>query len=235
MVAVYLLSLLERFFHKRLPSALDFTFTPLLAIIISGLLTFTFVGPAMRTVSDGLTAGIVWLYNSAGFLGVGVFGLVYSPIVLTGLHQSFLAIETQLIANLPQTGGDFIFVIASMANVAQGAACLAVYFLSKDSRQRSLASSAGASALLGITEPAMFGINLKLRFPFFCAIIAAGISSAFAGFFHVLACSLGSAGLIGFISVNVPAIPMYVIAEVLSLVIAFSLTYAYGKYQGMNK
>ncbi len=234
LVAVYILSLLENFFHKKLPSTLDFTFTPLLAIILSGLLTFTFVGPAMRAVSDGITAGIVWLYNSAGFLGVGAFGLVYSPIVLTGLHQSFPAIETQLIANLAQTGGDFIFVIASMANVAQGAACLAVYFLSKDSRQRSLASSAGASALLGITEPAMFGINLKLRFPFFCAVIAAGISSAFAGFFHVLACSLGSAGLIGFISVNVQAIPMYMVAELLSLLIAFVLTYGYGKYHGLK-
>lgn len=238
LVAVYILAKLERFFHKKLPSTLDFTFTPLLAIILTGLLTFSLVGPAMREVSDAITNGIVYIYNSGWFIGTGFFGLVYSPIVLTGLHQSFPAIETQLIANLPQTGGDFIFVIASMANVAQGAACLAVYFLSKDAKQRGLASSAGTSALLGITEPAMFGINLKLRFPFLCAIIAAGISSGFAGFFHVLACSLGSAGFIGFISINVQSIPMYIVSEIISFVIAFVLTYVYGKYyhpiNGMN-
>ncbi|MDN2453987.1 sucrose-specific PTS transporter subunit IIBC [Lactobacillus sp. UCMA15818] len=229
LAAVYILANLEKFFHKKLPSALDFTFTPLLAIIITGLLTFTVVGPVMRTVSDGITSGIVWLYNTGGFVGTGVFGLLYSPIVLTGLHQSFPAIETQLISNIGKTGGDFIFVIASMANVAQGAACLAVYLLSKNQKLRGLASSASASALLGITEPAMFGVNLKLKFPFFCAIIAAGISSAFAGFFHVLARSLGSAGFIGFLSVDVKSIPMYAVGELISFAMAFTLTYLYGK------
>ncbi|KRL97168.1 sucrose-specific PTS transporter subunit IIBC [Liquorilactobacillus satsumensis] len=229
LAAVYLLANLEKFFHKKLPSALDFTFTPLLAIIIAGLLTFILVGPVMRSVSDGITNGIVWLYNIGGFVGTGIFGLLYSPIVLTGLHQSFPAIETQLISNIGKTGGDFIFVIASMANVAQGAACLAVYRLSKNQKMRGLASSASASALLGITEPAMFGVNLKLKFPFFCAIIAAGVASAFAGFFQVLARSLGSAGFIGFLSVDVKSIPMYIVAELLSFVVAFVLTYLYGK------
>ncbi|MFM9746112.1 PTS transporter subunit EIIC, partial [Streptomyces brasiliscabiei] len=77
----------EKFFHKKLPSALDFTFTPLLAIIVTGLLTFIVVGPIMRNVSDAITAGIVWLYNTGGFVGTGIFGVLYSPIVLTGLHQ----------------------------------------------------------------------------------------------------------------------------------------------------
>ncbi|AUJ28872.1 sucrose-specific PTS transporter subunit IIBC [Liquorilactobacillus hordei] len=229
LATVYILANLEKYFHKKLPSALDFTFTPLLAIIITGLLTFTIVGPVMRTVSDGITNGIVWLYSTGGFVGTGIFGLLYSPIVLTGLHQSFPAIETQLISNIEKTGGDFIFVIASMANVAQGAACFAVYLLSKNKKLRGLASSASASALLGITEPAMFGVNLKLKFPFFCAIIAAGISSAFAGFFNVLARSLGSAGFIGFLSVDVKSIPMYIVGELISFAIAFTLTYLYGK------
>src|SRR5699024_1553381 len=144
----------------------------LIAVIITGLLTFIGVGPVMRTLSDALTNGIVWMYNTTGFIGTAIFGTFYSPIVVTGLHQSFPAIETQLLTNIAKTGGDFIFPIASMANAAQGAACLAVFFISKNEKQKGLASSAGVSALLGITEPAIFGVNLKLRYPFFCAMIA---------------------------------------------------------------
>lgn len=84
----------------------------MLAIIITGFLTFIVVGPVMRGVSDGLTTGLVWLYNTAGAFGTGIFGTFYSAIVITGLHQTFPAIETTLLANVKQTGGSFIFPIA---------------------------------------------------------------------------------------------------------------------------
>lgn len=231
LAAVYLLSVLEKFFHKHLPSAVDFTFTPLLSVMITGFLTFTIVGPVMRTVSDWITNGFVWLYDTTSFIGMGLFGLCYSAIVLTGLHQSFPAIETQLLSAFSNGHGygDFIFVVASMANVAQGAATFAIYFLTKDKKMKSLSSSAGVSALLGITEPALFGVNLKYRFPFFCALIGSGIASAFAGFVKVIAASLGSAGFLGFLSIYAKSIPMYVVAELISFAIAFALTYAYGK------
>lgn len=231
LAAVYLLSFLEKFFHKHLPSAVDFTFTPLLSVMITGFLTFTIVGPVMRTVSDWITNGFVWLYDTTSFIGMGLFGLCYSAIVLTGLHQSFPAIETQLLSAFSNGHGygDFIFVVASMANVAQGAATFAIYFLTKDKKMKSLSSSAGVSALLGITEPALFGVNLKYRFPFFCALIGSGIASAFAGFVKVIAASLGSAGFLGFLSIYAKSIPMYVVAELISFAIAFALTYAYGK------
>lgn len=231
LAAVWILSILEKWFHKHLPSAVDFTFTPLLSIIITGFLTFIVVGPVMREVSNWLTNGIVWLYNTTGFIGTGIFGALYSPIVLTGLHQSFPAIETQLITAFRNgTGyGDFIFVVASMANVAQGAATFAVWALTKDDKMKSLASSSGISALLGITEPALFGVNLKLKFPFFCALVGSCIASAFAGLMKVIAVSLGSAGFLGFLSINAKSIPMYVLAELISFVIAFALTYFYGK------
>lgn len=231
LAAVWILSILEKWFHKHLPSAVDFTFTPLLSIIITGFLTFIVVGPVMREVSNWLTNGIVWLYNTTGFIGTGIFGALYSPIVLTGLHQSFPAIETQLITAFRNgTGyGDFIFVVASMANVAQGAATFAVWALTKDDKMKSLASSSGISALLGITEPALFGVNLKLKFPFFCALVGSCVASAFAGLMKVIAVSLGSAGFLGFLSINAKSIPMYVLAELISFVIAFALTYFYGK------
>ncbi|HGQ6101004.1 TPA: glucose PTS transporter subunit IIA [Streptococcus pneumoniae] len=173
LVAVWLLANLEKFFHKKLPSAVDFTFTPLLSVMITGFLTFTVIGPVMLVVSDAITNAIVWLYNTTGAFGMGLFGGTYSLIVMTGLHQSFPAIETQLLSAYNNNGtgfGDYIFVVASMANVAQGAATLAVYFLTKNAKTKGLSSSAAVSAFLGITEPALFGVNLKYKFPFFCAL-----------------------------------------------------------------
>lgn len=231
LASVYLLSVLEKYFHKKLPSSIDFTFTPLLSVIITGFLTFTVIGPVMLLLSNGITDAIVWLYNAAGFIGMGIFGGTYSLIVMTGLHQSFPAIETQLLSAWSNGigHGDFIFVVASMANVAQGAATFAIWFLTKNSKTKSLASSAGVSALLGITEPALFGVNLKYRFPFFCALIGSGIAAAIAALLKVVAVSLGSAGFLGFLSINATSIPFYLLCELISFAIAFTVTYFYGK------
>lgn len=225
----WILATLEKFFHKKISAAFDYTFTPMLAIIITGFLTFIFVGPVMRTVSDGLTDGLVWLYQTTGAVGLGIFGLFYSPIVITGLHQSFPAIETTLLADIARTGGSFIFPVASMANIAQGAAALAIFVLSKNEKQKSLASSASISALLGITEPAIFGINLKLKFPFVCAMIASGVASVSLGIFHVLSVAMGPASVIGFISIAPKSIPFFMIGVVISFILGFLLTFVYGK------
>ena len=231
LAAVWLLSVLEKFFHKRLPSSVDFTFTPLLSVMITGFVTFTVIGPVMLMLSNAITDGIVWLYNTTGFIGMGIFGGTYSLIVMTGLHQSFPAIETQLLSAWREGigYGDFIFVVSSMANVAQGAATFAIWFLTKNSKTKGLASSAGVSALLGITEPALFGVNLKYRFPFFCALIGSGVAAAVAGLLKVVAVSLGSAGFLGFLSIKATSIPFYILCELISFAIAFALTYIYGK------
>ncbi|MDW8742019.1 sucrose-specific PTS transporter subunit IIBC [Streptococcus suis] len=232
LAAVWLLATLEKFFHKKLPSAVDFTFTPLLSVMITGFLTFTFIGPVMLTVSDAITNAIVWLYDTTGALGMSIFGGTYSLIVMTGLHQSFPAIETQLLSAYNNNGtgyGDYIFVVASMANVAQGAATLAIYFLTKNAKTKGLSGSAAVSAFLGITEPALFGVNLKYRFPFFCALAGSAIGALFAGLTHVIAVSLGAAGFIGFLSIKASSIPMYVVAELIAFAAAFAFTYLYGK------
>lgn len=232
LVAVWLLATLEKFFHKKLPSAVDFTFTPLLSVMITGFLTFTVIGPVMLVVSDAITNAIVWLYNTTGAFGMGIFGGTYSLIVMTGLHQSFPAIETQLLSAYNNNGtgfGDYIFVVASMANVAQGAATLAIYFLTKNAKTKGLSGSAAVSAFLGITEPALFGVNLKYKFPFFCALAGSAVGAFVAGLVHVIAVSLGAAGFIGFLSIKANSIPMYVVAELIAFSVAFALTYFYGK------
>ncbi|AEJ30676.1 sucrose-specific PTS transporter subunit IIBC [Leuconostoc sp. C2] len=226
----FILATLEKFFHKHLKGAIDFTFTPMLAMLITGFVTFIVVGPVLRIVSNGITDGLTWLVTTFGFIGYGVFGSFYSAIVITGLHQSFPAIETQLLANISKTGGDFIFPIATAANVAQGAATFAVYFLAKgNTKLRALSSSAGASAMLGITEPALFGVNLKYRFPFFIALGASGIASLVMGLFKVMSSSLGPAGLIGFIAIPANQWVGFFIAVIVSFSLSFVATYVYGR------
>jgi PTS system sucrose-specific IIC component len=230
-VVALILSTIEKFLHKRIPKAFDFTFTPLISVIAAGFLTFILVGPVMREVSDALTGGLVWLYNTAGFIGSAVFGAVYAPIVITGLHQSFPTIETALIVDIIKTGGDFIFPVASMSNIAQGAAALAIFATTRDKKQKGLASSSSVSALLGITEPAMFGVNLKLKFPFYCALIASGVSCLFIGLFGIRSAAMGSAGLIGFISIVPKYIPLFFVCCGVSFAVSFALTFICAKRQ----
>jgi PTS system sucrose-specific IIC component len=204
--------------------------TPLLSILVTAVLTFTLVGPVMRTAGNLFTDGLVWLYDTTGFVGGALLGLFYAPIVITGMHQSFVAVETQLISDVAKTGGSFLFPIAAMSNVAQGAATLAVLLVTKDKKLKSLASASGISALLGITEPAMFGINLKLKYPFIGAIIGSGVASGFVTFFKVKAIALGAAGLPGIISMKPGSILYYVIGMVISIGVAFTVTLVLAKY-----
>lgn len=185
---------------------------------------------AKSTVSRYLNGGLVWLVTTFGFVGYGVFGSFYSAIVITGLHQSFPAIETQLLANIAKTGGDFIFPIATAANIAQGAATFAIYFLAKgNTKLRALSSSAGASAMLGITEPALFGVNLKYRFPFFIALGSSGVASLVMGLFHVMSSSLGPAGVIGFIAIPTNKWVGFFLAIIVSFGLSFVVTLIYGR------
>lgn len=224
LVSSFILAKMEVSLRKVVPTSLDNLLTPLLSILVTAVLTFTLVGPITRSAGNYFTDGIVWLYNTTGFIGGGIFGFFYAPIVITGMHQSFIAVETQLIADMAKTGGTFIFPIASMSNVAQGAATLAVFLVTKDKKMKGVASASGISALLGITEPAMFGVNLKLKYPFIAAIIGSGVASAFITFFKVRALALGAAGIPGIISMKPASIPYFVIGMVISIVVAFTLT-----------
>ncbi len=235
LVMSFFLAKLETRLHKITPSWLDNLTTPLISILLCGFVTFLAVGPVMRTAGNLLAYGISWLYHSLGFIGGGLFGLFYAPIVLTGMHHSFIAIETQLLAEAAVTGGSFIFVTASMNNVAQGAAVLAVLATTKDAKLKSLCSASGVSALLGITEPAMFGVNLKLKTPFYAAIIGSAVGSAYVAFHHVLAVALGAAGLPGFISIRPADWLHFAIGLALSMITAFILTLVFTKKHQTRK
>lgn len=235
LAASYILAKVETFLRKITHSSLDNLLTPLLSIFITGLLTFTLVGPLTRSAGNLLTSGVVWLYDTTGFIGGAIFGLFYAPIVITGMHHSFIAVETQLLSNIPVTGGSFIFVIATMSNVAQGAATLAVLFTTKNQKLKSIASASGISAVLGITEPAMFGVNLKLRYPFIAAISGSAVASAFVTLYKTKAIALGAAGLPGIISIRPDTIVSYIIGMVISFAVSFVVTLVLSKrYEKKN-
>lgn len=225
----WILAAIEKKLHKITPSWLDNLTTPLISILVTAFLTFAGVGPVLREAGNLLADGITWIYNTLGFIGGGIFGLFYAPITLTGMHHSFIAIETQLIAESATTGGSFIFSTASMNNVAQGAAVLAVLMLTKNQKMKSICSASGVSALLGITEPAMFGVTLKLRYPFYAAMIGSGVGSAYLAATKTLAQAMGAAGLPGFISMKPESYLNFAIGIVLSMAVSFILTMVFWK------
>ena len=231
LVVTWIMCLIEKSLHKVLKGTADFLLTPLITLLVTGFLAFVIVGPVTRELSNYLTYGINWAYTTLGVFGGLIFGFFYSAIVVTGLHQSFPAIEIPL---LPSNGGvgDFIFPIASMANVAQGAAALAVFFKTRDAKLKGLAGAGGVSAVFGITEPAIFGVNLRLRWPFYCAMVASAIGSAGVALLNVRGQALGAAGFVGFVSIKPESIPAYLALEVLVFVLSFGFTFAYAMTRG---
>ena len=228
MLVAFILSHVEKFFHKVLKGTIDFIFTPTLTILITGFLTFLLVGPPMFQLGTWLGEGINWLYTVAGPLGGLIFGTAYAFIVMTGMHQAFPPIEMSLWA----TGGSFIFVVASISNVAQGAAAAGVALTTKNKKIKGIASASAPSAFLGITEPAMFGVNLALRWPFYIAIVSAGIGAMVASILNVKAKALGAAGYIGFPSI-IPTTGAgwagFFGCLILTTVIAFVASFIWGK------
>lgn len=228
MLVAFILSHIEKFFHKVLKGTIDFIFTPTLTILITGFLTFILVGPPMFAAGTWLGESINWLYTVAGPLGGLIFGTAYAFIVMTGMHQAFPPIEMSLWA----TGGSFIFVVASMSNVAQGAAAAGVALTTKNKKIKGIASAAAPSAFLGITEPAMFGVNLALRWPFYIAIVSAGIGSMVTSILGIKAGKLGAAGYLGFPSIEATVgagIPGFLGCLILTTVIAFVASFIWGK------
>ena len=225
----WILANIEKRLHKVTPSWLDNLTTPLLSILVTSFLTFICVGPALREAGNLLASGITWLYNTLGPVGGALFGFAYAPITMTGMHHSFIAIETQLLADSAHTGGSFIFSTASMNNVAQGAAVLAVLLMTKNDKMKSICSASGISALLGITEPAMFGVTLKLKYPFYAAMAGSAAGSAYLAATKTLAQALGAAGLPGFISMKPDHYMNFAIGIILSMGVSFALTMVFWK------
>ena len=200
LVAAYILATIEKWLRKVIPTVLDNLLTPLLSILVTAFLTFLFVGPLTRQLGYWLSDGLTWLYEFGGAIGGFIFGLFYAPIVITGMHHSFIAVETTLIAD--QAKRRFIYLPTTMSNVAQGGAALAAFIIIKITKIKRCCISSWCVSAFRYYRTSNVCVNLKLRYPFIGAIIGSAIGSAYISFFKVKAIALGTAGLPGFISIN---------------------------------
>ena len=196
LLAVWFMSVLEKQLRRVIPDALDLILTPFLTVIIAGFVALLVIGPAGRMLGDGISFVLSTLIAHAGWLAGLVFGGLYSVIVITGVHHSFHAIEAGLLGN-PAIGVNFLLPIWAMANVAQGGACLAVWFKTKDVKIKAISLPSGFSALLGITEAAIFGINLRFMKPFIAGLIGGALGGAWVVSVHVYMTAVGLTGLPG--------------------------------------
>jgi PTS system beta-glucosides-specific IIC component len=196
-MAVFVMAYVEKFFKKISPDAIKAIVVPLGTILVMLPLTLCLIGPAGSFLGNYLAAAIMWLYNTTGFFGVAVLATVYPLLILTGMHG---ALFPYMFQSLVSFGYEPIVATANvLSNINQGAAAAAVAFKCKDKATKSTAGSSAITAIFGgVTEPAMFGINMKLKKPLYAAMFGNFCSAAFAGLMKVYMYSLGgSAGLLG--------------------------------------
>lgn len=227
LAASWILAKIEIFGRKRVKNVLNL-YVPFLALVITSFITFLVIGPVLRSAGFLLTDGLVWLYNTTGVFGGIILGATYAPLVITGMHHSFIPIETQLIADIASTGGTFILPIAAMSNVAIGASSLGVAFIHRRNKElKSEAISAGITSIIGVSEPALFGINLKYKYAFFAALTGSAIGSGFIALVKLKAISMGAGGLLGILCYRPTDLPVYLLAMLLSISCSFIFTTAY--------
>ncbi|MGE6540325.1 PTS system trehalose-specific EIIBC component [Bacillus luti] len=226
LVAAFVLSKVEIFLKKHVPNAIQLLVVPITTIVVTGVLALGIIGPVTRHIGDLLTAGLVGAYETVPVVGAILFGALYAPLVITGMHHMFIAIDLQLIA---QHGGTFIWPMIALSNIAQGSAALAMFWISKNQNDKSMASTSAISAYFGITEPAMFGVNLRNKFPFYAAIIGSAVAAIFITLNGVLAPAIGIGGLPAFISIIPKSIPMFIVGMIIAVVIPFTLTWLFAK------
>jgi sucrose-specific phosphotransferase system IIBC component len=227
LLGVWVMGYIERGLRRVVPNSLDLILTPFLTLMISGLICLTVIGPLGRGLGNGISFGLLTIYNSGGALAGLVFGGLYSMIVITGVHHSFHAIEAGLLSN-PAIGKNFLLPIWSMANVAQGGAALAVFFMTRDAKVRLIALPAAISCLLGITEAAIFGVNLRYIRPFIAAAIGGALGGAYVVFTKVAMTAIGVTGIPGIAIVPGPLMLNYLIGMAIAFGSAFALTWVLG-------
>lgn len=227
LMAVFVMSYVEQFFKKISPEAIKTILVPLMTILVMLPLTLCLIGPAGSFLGIYLAEGIMWLYNTTGFLGIAALAGLYPLLVITGMHGAFVPYMFQSFATF---GFEPIVCIAAvLSNVNQGAAALAVSFKTKNKNLKSVAAPSAITAIIGgVTEPAMFGVNLRFKTPLYASMIGSFLGGAFAGLMKVYAYAFGGSagifGLTGFVGPENSNLIYAIIALVIGLVATFVIT-----------
>ena len=217
-IAVWLMSVIEKWLHKHVPEMIDLFVTPLCTVMATAFLTLWIVGPIFSTLETYVLAGAKILVRNP--IGSGIMGAIYPWTVVMGLHHMYNVIEAGMLA---ETGLNTWMPIASAANFAQFGACLAVGLKVKNAKTKSVAIPSSMSAALGITEPAIFGVNMRFFKPFICGMVGGAVGALIAAFMGFGATAYGVTGLPGYLTVN--NVPMYTIVLLISGAIAFAGTW----------
>lgn len=207
--------------------------TPILGIVLgvtlvspqlmnAYLLAHALIGPFGRMIGDGVAFAVRHLMTgSFAPIGAALFGFLYAPLVITGVHQTTLAIDLQMIQSM---GGTPVWPLIALSNIAQGSAVIGIIISSRKHNEREISVPAAISAWLGVTEPAMYGINLKYRFPMLCAMIAPGLAGLLCGLNGVMANGIGVGGLPGILSIQPSYWQVFALAMAIAIIIPIVLT-----------
>ncbi|MEN8699174.1 PTS system trehalose-specific EIIBC component [Bacillus infantis] len=228
LVASYVLARIEIFLRKRIPDSIQLLTVAPIALLITGFLSFIAIGPVTFTIGGWITDGVVSIFDAVPALGGLIYGGLYAPLVITGMHHTFLAVDLQLIGSI---GGTFLWPMVALSNIAQGSASLAMFFLNKNEKVKGLAATSSLSAFLGVTEPAMFGVNLRFKYPFIAAVIGSAIGGMFITIKGVIAPSIGVGGLPAFFSILSENWGSFFIGMAIVLVVPFVLTFLFGRFK----
>ncbi|MCA1034413.1 MULTISPECIES: PTS system trehalose-specific EIIBC component [Bacillaceae] len=228
LAASYVLARIEIFLRKRIPDSIQLLTVAPIALLITGFLSFIAIGPVTFTIGGWITDGVVSIFDAVPALGGLIYGGLYAPLVITGMHHTFLAVDLQLIGSI---GGTFLWPMVALSNIAQGSASLAMFFLNKNEKVKGLAATSSLSAFLGVTEPAMFGVNLRFKYPFIAAVIGSALGGMFITIKGVIAPSIGVGGLPAFFSILSENWGSFFIGMAIVLVVPFVLTFLFGKFR----
>lgn len=226
LIASYVLAKLEIALRNKIPDAFQLLLVAPIALLVTGFVSFIAIGPITFAIGNAITNAVVGLFEFAPFVGGLIYGGLYAPLVITGMHHTFLAVDLQLIGS---TGGTFLWPMVALSNIAQGTASLAMFFVLKEEKLKSLSITSAVSAYLGITEPAMFGVNLRFRFAFISAIFGSSLAGAFIAMAGVQAPSIGVGGLPAFLSIFPNKWGSFFIGMAIVIIVPFILTFLLGK------
>ena len=223
-LSVWLMSAVEKRLHKKVPEMLDLFVTPLCSVLIAGFFSLTLIGPVFAQLESWVLSGAQALIAIPFGIGAFIMGGVYAPTVVAGVHHMYNAIEMMMLAD---NGMNTWMPIATAANVAQGAAALAVAFKTKSKKTKAMALPASLSAFLGITEPAIFGVNVRFMRPFIAGMIGGACGAALASIMNVYATANGVTGLFGLL-ITTDTIGGYILTMLVAFGVAFTVSWIMG-------
>ena len=232
-LAAFTLVYLEKFFRKICPAVVSMIVVPFCSLLLAVMAAHFVLGPIGWKIGSAISA-VVYAGISGSFrvLFGAIFGFVYAPLVITGLHHMSNAIDTQLIADF---GGTMLWPMIALSNIAQGSAVLGVIFLQrKNADAQEVNIPACISCYLGVTEPAMFGVNLKLQFPFLCGMIGSAVAAVVCVATYTTANAIGVGGLPGILSIQPAYMLSFALCMLIAIVLPFVLTVAVGKKKGIQ-